>query len=170
MKNLNYYIFFAFLTGIVVYYFAFYKTGGLKNLGSGSGSGNGGGNSGGSGSGSDRINYNGKYYFDWIGSGYGPIGPNNDISTPGFHIIKTDIDAPIPKTISDNITKNSRIGVYKITGEKVGEYDTYEKQPSPEGKKSGYPDIITVAASDQQIKNQIYERRENEPSGYLKVE
>jgi len=168
MKNLNYYIFFAFLTGIVVYYFAFYKTGGLKNLtGSGNGGGNGGGS--GSGSGSDKISYGGKYYFDWIGSGYSIPG-NSNISTPGFHIIKTDIDAPISKTIKDNITKNTRIGVYKITGEKVGEFDTYEKQPSPEGKKSGYPDIITVAANDQQIKNQIYERRENEPAGYLKVE
>jgi hypothetical protein len=167
MKNLNYYIFFAFLTGIIVYYFAFYKTGGLKNLGSGNSGG--GGNGSGSGSGSNKINYNGKYYFDWIGTGYSIPG-NNNISTPGFHIIKTDIDAPIPKTINDNITKNSRIGVYKITGEKINEYSTYETQPSPEGKKSGYPDIITIAANDQQIKNQIYERRENEPSGYLKVE
>lgn len=167
MKNLNYYIFFAFLTGIVVYYFAFYKTGGLKNLATGSG--NGGGNGSGSGSGSDKIRYSGKYYFDWIGTGYSIPG-NNNISTPGFHIIKTDIDAPISKTISDNITKNSRLGVYKITDEKVGEFDTYEPQPSPEGKKSGYPDIITIAANDQQIKNQIYERREDEPSGYLKVE
>jgi len=83
---------------------------------------------------------NPKFYFDWIGSGYG----GNELNYAGFHVIDTSLDVKTEKAIKNNVKQGDKLGVFDMQGERIGTGIAYEPQPSAEGKEDGYPDIITL--------------------------
>jgi hypothetical protein len=83
---------------------------------------------------------NPKFYFDWIGSGYG----GNDLNYSGFHIIENSLDVKSKKAIENNVKQGDKLGVFDMQGNRVSTGIAYEKQPSAEGVEGGYPNIITL--------------------------